>query len=60
LAYDSSPLASAWASRGRATVAGVELADELEQAGAGGVEVGRKLGDLVPEAIELGNARVVP
>ena len=31
----------------------VELADEVEQVGAGGVEVGRQLGDLVAQPVEL-------
>ena len=32
--------------------AGIELADELEEAGGRGVEVGRQLGDLVTQAVE--------
>src|SRR5439155_14318331 len=36
------------------TAAGVELADEVEQARGGGFEVRGELGDLVAEAIELG------
>jgi hypothetical protein len=39
-------------------VAGVELADQLQQAGAGGVEMRGDLGDLVPEAIEPGERLV--
>jgi len=35
--------------------AGVELADELQQAGGGGVQVGGQLGDLVTEALERGD-----
>src|SRR5207247_3357461 len=33
--------------------AGVELADQIEQAAGGGVEVGRQLGDLVAKSIQL-------
>src|SRR5207249_11550445 len=33
-------------------LSGVELADELEEAGGRGVEVGRQLGDLVTQAVE--------
>jgi hypothetical protein len=32
---------------------GVELADQLQEPSGGGVEVGRQLGDLVAEAVEL-------
>jgi hypothetical protein len=35
--------------------AGVELADQIEQACGGGVEVGRQLGDLIAEALEFGS-----
>jgi len=35
-------------------LAGVELADEIEQARGGGVEVGGELGDLVAETVEVG------
>jgi hypothetical protein len=35
--------------------ANVELADEIEQVGAGGLDVGRQLGDLVSKPIHLGN-----
>jgi hypothetical protein len=34
-------------------IARIELADELEQAGARGIEVGGELGDLVAKALEL-------
>jgi hypothetical protein len=37
--------------------AGVELSDEVEEAGGGGVEVRRQLGDLVAEAIQFGSGR---
>jgi len=37
--------------------AGVELADEIEQARGGGVEVGGELGDLVAEPLELHDVR---
>ncbi len=33
--------------------AGVELANQIEQAGGGGVEVRRQLGDLVAKSIQL-------
>jgi hypothetical protein len=36
--------------------ASIELADEVEEAGGGGVEMGTELGDLVAEALELGDA----
>jgi hypothetical protein len=35
----------------------IELADQVEDARRGRVEVGRQLGDLVAEAIELGGGR---
>jgi hypothetical protein len=37
--------------------AGVELADEKEQAGGGGVQMGGQLGDLVAQAIQLVDMR---
>ncbi len=33
--------------------AGVELADEVEQSGGGGLDVRRQLGDLVTQLIQL-------
>ena len=33
--------------------AGVELADQIQQPGGGGVQVGGELGDLVAEAAQL-------
>jgi len=36
--------------------ASVELADEVEQAGGGGFEVRRQLGDLVAQSVDLRNA----
>jgi hypothetical protein len=36
---------------------GVELTDSREQSGGGRVEMGRQLGDLVAEAVEVGDAR---
>ena len=38
--------------------AGVELAEQVEQPGGGGVEVGRELGDLVAEAVQFRDARM--
>ena len=32
----------------------VELADEIQQAGGGGIEVGGEVGDLVPQAVQVG------
>jgi hypothetical protein len=37
--------------------AGVELADQLEQVSAGGVEVRGQLGDLVAQPVHLGDRR---
>ena len=36
--------------------AGVELADEVEEASGGGIEVRRQLGDLVAQAVQLRDA----
>ena len=38
--------------------AGVELPNEIEQARRGGIEMGGELGDLVAQALQLGDARV--
>ena len=38
--------------------AGVELAEQVQQPGGGGVEVGRELGDLVAETVQLCDARM--
>jgi hypothetical protein len=36
--------------------AGVELADEIEEASGGGLEMRRQFGDRVAEAVQLSNA----
>src|SRR5262249_32821837 len=41
------------------TAAGIELADEIEEARGGGFEVHRQLGDLVTEVVELDDVRMV-
>jgi hypothetical protein len=43
----------AGAEAGVPALAGVELADEVEEAGGGGVEVRRQLGDLVAQPVEF-------
>jgi hypothetical protein len=37
--------------------AGVELADQIQEAGGGGLEVRRQLGDLVPQPIQFCDGR---
>ena len=44
----------AGAKAGVPAAAGVEVADEIEQAGGGRIEVGRELRDLVANPLELG------
>jgi hypothetical protein len=36
----------------------IELANQIQEAGGGGVEVGRQLGDLVAQPLERGDASV--
>jgi hypothetical protein len=38
-------------------LAGIEVAEEGEQVSGGGVEVGRELGDLVADPLEVGGGR---
>ena len=48
------------AESGVPALAGVEFADELQQASGGGVEVGRQLGDLIAESIEWSELMACP
>jgi hypothetical protein len=50
--YPPAQPGGAGAKAGVPTLAGVELADEIEEAGGRGVEVGRELGDLIPQAVQ--------
>ena len=43
----------AGAEAGVPALAGVELADEVEEAGGGGLEMRRQLGDLVAQAVQV-------
>jgi hypothetical protein len=47
--------------RGKAVVPaalGVELSDEIEEMGDGGIEVGRQLGDLITQPLEVGRGHL--